>query len=195
MLNGSSDWKDASTIISAKLRIELTKSRRGQTLSALCLTYRSDRAAAVGVALEPAPATLSGRIQHLLEQPKWESSFWGLHIVSLKDGAVLFSLNGRRRFLPASNMKLLIGAAALDLLGPNFRFETPVFAQGPIGSEGRLLGSLVLVGSGGPNLEGRFYNVDREELPLADMPPFLLNLADQLVAHGLKSILGDVSRR
>src|SRR5262245_23813514 len=55
---------------------------------------------------QEAAATLGTQLQQLIDQPKWESALWGIHIVSLKDGKVLFSSNARKRFLPASNMKL-----------------------------------------------------------------------------------------
>lgn len=143
-------------------------------------------------AQEAGSTALASRVRQLLDQPKWESSLWGVHIVSLKDGSVLFSSNARKHFLPASNMKLFIGAATLDALGPDFRFETPVYGEGTIDAQGRLLGSLVLVGRGDPNLEGRAYDAEREDLEAADVPGFMLKIADQLVGRSLKSVVGDV---
>ncbi len=194
MSNGSSDWKMPRLLYRLTHTASLENlSPRGlsRRLSLVLLLAWSGFGALV-LAHEPSPSALSGRIQQLLDQPRWESSFWGIHIVSLKDGATLFSSNARKRFLPASNMKLLIGAAALDLLGPGFRFETPVFGDGPVDAQGRLLGSLVLVGRGDPNLEARVYSVDQEDLPQTDVAGFALKIADQLVARGLKSIVGDV---
>jgi D-alanyl-D-alanine carboxypeptidase/D-alanyl-D-alanine-endopeptidase (penicillin-binding protein 4) len=136
--------------------------------------------------------TLADRITALLNQPKWESSFWGIHIVSLKSKEVLFSSNARKRFMPASNMKLLVGAAALQQLGPEFRFETPIFAEGPVDSQGRLLGNVVLAGRGDPNLEGRRYDPNQDDVPAFDLPPFITKVADQLVARGIQTIVGDV---
>ncbi len=117
---------------------------------------------------------------------------WGIHIVSLKDGRVLFSSNARKRFLPASNMKLLIGAAALDTFGPDFRFETPVYGEGVIDTHGRLLGNLVIAGRGDPNLEGRIYDPQYEELTPQDIPASMAQTATQLADRGVKSIVGDV---
>ena len=135
---------------------------------------------------------LARQLQQLIDQPNWEPAIWGIHIVSLKDGKVLFSSNARKRFLPASNMKLLIGAAALDIFGPDFRFETPVFAEGAIDAQGRLLGNLVIAGRGDPNLEGRLYDANHEELTPQDMPASVAQLAGQLADRGVKSIVGDV---
>ena len=136
--------------------------------------------------------TLGTQLQQLIDQPKWESALWGVHIVSLKDGKVLFSSNARKRFLPASNMKLLIGAAALDAFGADFRFETPVYGEGIIDAQGRLLGNLVIAGRGDPNLEGRTYNPQHEELMQQDIPGFMAQIAGQLADRGVKSIVGDL---
>jgi len=141
---------------------------------------------------QEAATTFGTQLQQLIDQPKWESALWGVHIVSLKDGKVLFSSNARKRFLPASNMKLLIGAAALDAFGAEFRFETPVYGEGTINAQGRLLGNLVIAGRGDPNLEGRIYDPQHEELMQQDIPVFMTQIAGQLADRGFKSIVGDV---
>src|SRR5687767_12603117 len=53
---------------------------------------------------QEAATALGTQLQQLIDQPKWESTLWGVHIASLKDGKILFSSNARKRFLPASNM-------------------------------------------------------------------------------------------
>ena len=52
---------------------------------------------------------------------------------------------------PASLMKLLTTFAALDLLGPNWSWSTPVWLQGTV-ADGVLQGNLVIKGSGDPKL-------------------------------------------
>ncbi len=52
---------------------------------------------------------------------------------------------------PASLMKLLTTTAALDLLGPAWTWNTPVWLQGPV-ANGVLDGNLVIKGSGDPKL-------------------------------------------
>ena len=137
-------------------------------------------------------AAFAAQVQQLIDQAKWESALWGIHIVSLKDGRVLFSSNARKRFLPASNMKLLIGAAALDTVGPDFRFETSIYGEGVIDTHGRLLGNLVIAGRGDPNLEGRIYDPQYEELTPQDIPASMAQTATQLADRGVKLIVGDV---
>jgi D-alanyl-D-alanine carboxypeptidase/D-alanyl-D-alanine-endopeptidase (penicillin-binding protein 4) len=137
-------------------------------------------------------AAFAKQVQQFIDQEKWESALWGIHIISLKDGRVLFSSNARKRFLPASSMKLLIGAAALDTVSPDFRFETSVYGEGAIDAHGRLLGNLVIAGHGDPNLESRIYDPQFEELTPQDVPASMAQTAMQLADRGVKSIVGDV---
>ncbi|GAB4211722.1 MAG: D-alanyl-D-alanine carboxypeptidase/D-alanyl-D-alanine-endopeptidase [Rhodoferax sp.] len=58
---------------------------------------------------------------------------------------------GLQAMNPASVMKLVTTYAALDLLGPDYRWQTPVWLTGPVQS-GRLQGELVLQGQGDPTL-------------------------------------------
>src|ERR1700736_6297532 len=89
-------------------------------------------------------------------------------------------------------MKLFTTALALDKLGPEFRFHTTLESTGVVSPEGELSADLVLVGRGDPNLSNRKfpYNLKEE----FDGPPekVLIELADALVAKGVKEIAGDI---
>jgi len=78
--------------------------------------------------------------------------------------------------IPASNQKLLTAAAALRRLGRDYKFETTV-ARAPNGD-------LVVIGSGDPNLSGRWFGGDPKKV--------LLRLADDLAAHGVTRVDGDL---
>ena len=67
------------------------------------------------------------------------------------DGEVLYSNLGDTRVHPASVMKLLTGAAALETLGLDHTFKTELYADGPI-KDGVLQGNLYLRGQGDPTL-------------------------------------------
>ena len=51
---------------------------------------------------------------------------------------------------PASVMKLVTTLAALDLLGPQFTWKTPVYVDGSINASGTLNGSVYIQGRGDP---------------------------------------------
>ncbi|MEY4468360.1 MAG: hypothetical protein RIR21_2154, partial [Pseudomonadota bacterium] len=67
------------------------------------------------------------------------------------NGQVLASHNQQRAFNPASVMKLVTTAAALDLLGPDYRWITRVYVQGTLAGD-VLHGDLVIQGGGDPRL-------------------------------------------
>ena len=117
---------------------------------------------------------------------------WGLLVVDAQTGETLFEKNADNYFVPASNMKLFTTALALAKLGPDYKFHTTLETRGAISSEGKLTGDVVLVGRGDPNLSNRKFPFElKEEF---DGPPekALAELADALVARGVKEISGDV---
>jgi len=99
------------------------RSRAGAVLLLICLALQP----ALG---QNSENSFQERITSLLERPRHRPAFWGLQVVRLDNREILFARNAGKRFQPASNMKLLIAAAALDLWGPDHRFRTPVFLEG-----------------------------------------------------------------
>ena len=135
---------------------------------------------------------LAKRVDAILSRPDVARGFWGVEIEELDTGRVVYSHDADKLLTPASNTKLFTTAAALALIGPDYRFRTTAeSATGP-DKYGRLSGDLVLVGRGDPNLSGRTlpYNL-KTERPLS--PAHVLEeLADQVVARGVKVIDGDI---
>ncbi|MFU8804290.1 MAG: D-alanyl-D-alanine carboxypeptidase/D-alanyl-D-alanine-endopeptidase [Bradymonadaceae bacterium] len=93
---------------------------------------RADPALApVGKEASPAreyPA-LKRAIDTVLAVPEIGTSRVGIHAVDVATGEVIYSKNGDVRLNPASNIKLITGAAALDILGPQFTFTTTLLAE------------------------------------------------------------------
>jgi D-alanyl-D-alanine carboxypeptidase/D-alanyl-D-alanine-endopeptidase (penicillin-binding protein 4) len=113
-------------------------------------------------------------------------------IADAKTGQVLFEENADRYFVPASNMKLFTTALALAKLGVDYRFRTTIEALAAPSADGKMEGPIYLVGRGDPNLSNRkFPYVLKEEF---DGPPekAIAELADAIVAKGVKEISGDV---
>lgn len=75
----------------------------------------------------------------------------GVEILDPRSGRPLFERNSHLPLVPASTIKLLVVAAALRDLGPDFRFLTAVVTDGVVRGD-RLDGSVWLVGSGDPDL-------------------------------------------
>jgi D-alanyl-D-alanine carboxypeptidase/D-alanyl-D-alanine-endopeptidase (penicillin-binding protein 4) len=100
----------------------------------------------------------------------------GVHAVFADSGAALAAQAGRKPMVPASTMKILTSACALEALGPSFRFRTAFLADGAPDSAGTLRGSLYVRGAGDPAL-------DAERLWAA---------VRELAAVGVKRVAGDV---
>jgi D-alanyl-D-alanine carboxypeptidase/D-alanyl-D-alanine-endopeptidase (penicillin-binding protein 4) len=117
---------------------------------------------------------LSARLDGLIA-PVAQYAAVGLSVHSLDRGDELYARNADVAFVPASNQKLLIAAAALDALGPDFCFTTRVLALGT--RHGATLGGdLILHGGGDPTLT----------------TDSLAALADRLAASGIRQVTGRV---
>ncbi len=117
---------------------------------------------------------------------------WGILIVDAASGETLYEKNADSYFVPASNMKLLTTALALDTLGPDYRFHTTIETNGSISADGKLSGDLILVGRGDPNLSNRKFPYETKEEFDGPAERALSELADQVAAKGVKEISGDV---
>ena len=70
-----------------------------------------------------------------------------VHLDASAEPAELFAKDAATPMIPASNLKLLTTAAALDLLGPDFRFQTKLYAK--IADDGSA--EVAVVGGGDPS--------------------------------------------
>jgi D-alanyl-D-alanine carboxypeptidase/D-alanyl-D-alanine-endopeptidase (penicillin-binding protein 4) len=148
------------------------------------------------------------QIEQIIDGSEYQHAQWGLLVSDLDSGAILYERNADKLFAPASTTKLYSVAAALDALGEDFCFETPVYARGPIDSNGVLHGDLIVVASGDLTLGGRtdheghiaFSNSDHiyangndtAELTEPDPLAGLNDLARQVASAGIQRLEGDV---
>jgi len=110
------------------------------------------------------------------------NAVWGALIVSLDSGDTLYAVSPDEALAPASNLKLLTTAAALQTLGPDYRFRTYLLTDGTI-SDGVLDGDLVLYGTGDPGISERFYRHKDDVFQ---------HLIDQLDELGIHTVTGDL---
>jgi D-alanyl-D-alanine carboxypeptidase/D-alanyl-D-alanine-endopeptidase (penicillin-binding protein 4) len=128
--------------------------------------------------------TLEEEIDQVILAPPLDQVHWGILIVEPDRDRILYSRNSQRKFVPASNMKILSTATALTLLGPEYRFRTEVWGVGELDrSTGALRGDLVLRAAGDPTLSKRFYA--SAEAPLD-------SLAADLRRAGVREVTGTV---
>jgi D-alanyl-D-alanine carboxypeptidase/D-alanyl-D-alanine-endopeptidase (penicillin-binding protein 4) len=110
--------------------------------------------------------------------------------VALDDRTVV-ARNPDVAVIPASNLKLVVAAVAVDVLGPGFTFTTTVVGPAPV--NGVIDGDVFLVGGGDPVLSQQWYAQPTEQHKRPPMHPTDVGaLADALVAAGVTSITGKV---
>jgi D-alanyl-D-alanine carboxypeptidase/D-alanyl-D-alanine-endopeptidase (penicillin-binding protein 4) len=133
-------------------------------------------------AAEPSPRALRAAIDAVVARADLSSASWGIEVRSLDSGRLLYARDAERALRPASTLKLVTTAAALDVFGPGARFRTTVETAGRLDAMGRILGDVHLVGHGDPSLSTRF----GPEVP----GEALSELAGALAAAGVHRIEG-----
>lgn len=137
-------------------------------------------------------ARFADRVQAALGSAGSDKAYWGLVVSDADTGEELYSLNAGRYFMPASNAKLFTTALALATLGPDFHIRTAVEGTRQPDSSGHLEGDLVLIGRGDANLSNRVFPFVQHAEHNGPPEKGLADLADQVVAAGVKEISGDV---
>lgn len=100
-------------------------------------------------ALEVSAQPLQTFVEEKLQQPVFQGALWGgIAMPAQHPQDTLFAVNADTRLAPASTLKLVTTAAALEIFGPHHRFETKLYRQGPLDSDGTLNGALYLQGGG-----------------------------------------------
>jgi len=155
-----------------------------------------------------ASGDLATRIQSVINAPEYKHGRWGILVVEAESGRVVFEKNPDMMCIPASTTKLYSCSSALHHLGPDYKFETPVYRRGSV-SDKTLNGDLILVAKGDLTFGGRtlpdgtmaFADSDHTYAdptsttaavtptePLAG----LIDLAKQVKAAGIERVTGDV---
>lgn len=92
--------------------------------------------------------------------------------------------------IPASTVKVVIATAALEMLGPDFRFVTTVMGPAPV--DGVVNGDVVVVGGGDPVLSSEWYPASGMERHPVMSPTSLDQLAQAMASSGVTAITGRV---
>ena len=90
------------------------------------------------------------------QKPEYQHATVGIHVVDLESGKQIYDLNADKLMIPASTLKLVTSATALELLGPDYRFKTVIGYTGKIENK-TLKGNLVIKGGGDPALGSEYF--------------------------------------
>ena len=125
---------------------------------------------------------LAGVIDSVVSSPVLAATSWGIAVLDVESGTWLARLNAGKHFIPASNTKLVVAAVSLGVLGPDYRWETSVWAGAQSGDS--VADGLLVIGRGDPTFSRRFRD---DDLTVTD------SIADRIAAAGLKRIRGDIT--
>lgn len=125
------------------------------------------------------------QLNSFLNNPEYKHAAVGIHIAETESGKPVFELNPDKLFIPASVLKTVTSAAALEILGPDYRFHTRIGYSGKI-VNGVLQGDIIIVGGGDPALGSEYF----KEHYFA--PHFLEVWVRKLKTAGIKSIQGNL---
>jgi D-alanyl-D-alanine carboxypeptidase/D-alanyl-D-alanine-endopeptidase (penicillin-binding protein 4) len=156
--------------------------------------------------IAPAGPDFARMADSIVATPPLHRAHIGIEVYDPAAKRVLYQHNAERHFVPASNQKYWPTTTALHVLGPDWRYRTPVLGVGFDAASGTARG-LVVVGRGDPTWSERFHAPDPVVVTAAGdtvrEPPdparshrrslaVLDSLADSLVAKGVKRVAGDL---
>ncbi|HNW56364.1 MAG TPA: D-alanyl-D-alanine carboxypeptidase, partial [Bacteroidales bacterium] len=108
-----------------------------------------------------------------------------LYVTDTQSGEILAEHNAEKSLAPASIMKLITSAAALELLGPEYTFKTTLGYTGIINKKsGRLNGNLIIKGGGDPALGSPNFSDHYQD--------FITRWIDDIKKAGIRRIEGRV---
>ena len=156
--------------------------------------------------ITPAPLDFVRLADSVVSSPPLHRAHIGIEVYDPATKRILYQHNAERHFVPASNQKLWPTTTALQVLGPDFRYRTPILGVG-FDAETGSAEALVVVGRGDPTFSERFHTPDpvvldemgdtvrarpdpelshRRDLAVLD------SLADSLAASGVRHVAGDL---
>lgn len=134
------------------------------------------------ISARPAVASIRTAVEEAIGDRAFDGALWGVVVADASTGQTLYGRNASLNVTPASNMKLFTTAAALETLGPEFRYTTTLYRGGPI-IDGVLHGPLIVRGSGDPSFGGR-------DQP--DPTAIFRQWADSLRTAGIREVRGAI---
>lgn len=119
-------------------------------ISVAILLLAACLAASLAAADEP-QAGLPPSVEAVLDRRGVPADTLSVYVADVDSGETVLAWHADTSRNPASTMKVVTTLAALDLLGPSYRWKTEVYALGEI-ADGRLDGDLLIKGYGDPYL-------------------------------------------
>jgi D-alanyl-D-alanine carboxypeptidase/D-alanyl-D-alanine-endopeptidase (penicillin-binding protein 4) len=131
----------------------------------------------------PGKAQMHPAIQRFVDAPYMRGASVSLMIKDMSADSVVYQYDADRKLIPASVLKVVTTATALELLGADFRYKTAIMYDGNI-NDSTLYGNIYVYGSGDPALCSSETGLDQNKIIRVWM--------DAIKAKGIKKINGAV---
>lgn len=118
-------------------------------------------------------------IKTVQNKPELKHAQFSVFLIN-EQGKVLADYQSDQSMAPASVMKTITTASALEILGADFKFETKLGYRGKIDADGTLNGDLYIIGGGDPTLGNE------------DLGGLFTQWASKIKAQGIKKINGKI---
>ena len=127
---------------------------------------------------------LQNAISKLQNDKSMKNAGITLYAVDIKTGEVIANLNSDMALAPASTLKLLTTATALEILGSDFKFKTILEYSGKIDASGKKLnGNLIIKGGGDPTLGSKYFENNKS---------FIEKWTESVKKAGIQTISGNI---
>lgn len=124
-----------------------------------------------------ARADLQEQIDGIIRESVQKRVKFSIHILEADSGRTVYDHDARELMIPASNMKIITSATALEYLGPDYVYKTKVGLSGD---------SLVVIGSGDPLLGD-----EKTDTKYGREPGWIFkDIANALKSRGIGTIKG-----
>ena len=140
----------------------------------------------VGQAHAKPTAAVTAAVQAVQNDKLFKTASIGCYALNLTKGKIIGDVNATQSMIPASNLKVLTTAAALETLGKDFQFKTTIQYDGEIDEHGILHGNIYIQGGGDPALGSRKFQ------DYYYQPYFIATWVQAIQAKGIKKITGAV---
>lgn len=125
-------------------------------------------------------------IEEILGPILLPNALYSFYAVNFNTKEVIRSINPHLSLVPASSLKLVTTATALEVLGEDFKFATTLQYDGKIDSKGTLTGNIYIQGGGDPSLGSKYFQSHYYE------PYWIDTWVQAIKDQGIKKIKGAI---
>ena len=152
----------------------------------LCLVFVSSSSFAFVRPLEKRNHKVNKLLKQIVAFHDFKTAGFAFYAVDINSGEPIAAVNQNMALKPASTQKLLTTATVIELLGPDYQFETLLEYTGEIDTANNLLsGNIIIKGGGDPTLGSKYFDT-------ANTRQFLIDWTEAVKTLGIDSIAGRV---